>query len=148
MFNFQFGKKKPDTKQLIIVSIVLSTLIAALSQCTKISEDGLWDLLDEIQRKYFPESIVGKVLNQNSKVVERRVNRDVGRAIEEYERLTGDTGKVRMPLPLYSEINGVMRLCSPWIEGCTGTPLEVYKEKEINLNLTQENTNTIKFFKF
>ena len=49
-FNFQFGKKKPDKKQLIIVGVVVSTLIAGLSQCTGVSESGLWDLLDELQK--------------------------------------------------------------------------------------------------
>ena len=52
MFNFNFGKR-PDKNQLIIVGIVLSTLITALSQCSKISENALWDLLDEIQREFF-----------------------------------------------------------------------------------------------
>ncbi len=55
---FKFGKQKPDIKQYAIIGIVLSSLIAALSQCTGVSQDGLWDLLDEVQRKYFPQTIL------------------------------------------------------------------------------------------
>jgi hypothetical protein len=34
MFNFNFGKKKPDKKQIIFISIVLSGIVATLSQCS------------------------------------------------------------------------------------------------------------------
>ena len=89
MFNFQFGKKKPDKKQIIIVSIVLSSIIAALSQCTGVSENGLWDLLDEIQRKYFPQTILNEIFIQDSNKVERRVERDVDRAVDDYWQQSG-----------------------------------------------------------
>jgi hypothetical protein len=128
-FNFQFGKKKPDKKQIIIISIVLSSIIAALSQCTGVSENGLWDLLDEIQRKYFPQTILNEIFIQDPNKVERRVTRDVDAAILEYERLTGDDGKVRIPSPRYLEkppdgsyaqsvLGGEMRLCAPWVDDC------------------------------
>jgi len=55
--NFSFGHKKPDKKQIIIVSIVCSILISTLSQCTGTSENNLWDLLDEIQRNYQTKNI-------------------------------------------------------------------------------------------
>jgi hypothetical protein len=90
MINFNFGKKKPDKKQLIILSIVLSTLIVALSQCTGVSESGLWDLLDEIQRKYFPQGILNELILQDPHAVERRVKRDVDRAIDEVTPEIGD----------------------------------------------------------
>ena len=86
MINFNFGKKKPDKKQLIILSVVLSSIIAALSQCTGASEDGLWDLLDEIQRKYFPQTILNEIFIQDPNKVERRVKRDVDRALADVLR--------------------------------------------------------------
>jgi hypothetical protein len=58
MFNFNFGNKKPDIKQYAIVGIVLTSIIAALSQCTHIKENDIRDLLDEIQREYFPQTII------------------------------------------------------------------------------------------
>jgi len=131
MFNFNFGKKKPDKKQLIILSIVLSSLIAALSQCTGVSENGLWDLLDEIQRKYFPQTILNEILIQDPNKVERRVKRDVDRAlneaIPEYDRIIEESNKRYKPR--YSEkppdgseaqrlLGGEMRICAVWVDDC------------------------------
>ena len=133
MFNFNFGKKKPDKKQIILVSIVLSGIVATLSQCTGASQEGLWDLLDEVQRTLFPGTVINDVLLQDPAVVGRRVERDVDKAIREYERLTGDTGTPKIPLPRLSEkaldtskcyteeckkLGGEMRLCSPWLDTC------------------------------
>jgi len=131
MFNFNFGKKKPDKKQLIIISIILSTLIAALSQFTGVSENGLWDLLDEIQRKYFPQGILNELILQDPHAVERRVKRDVDRAIDqvtpEYNRIIQEADKRYKPR--YSEkppdgseaqklLGGEMRICAPWVDDC------------------------------
>ena len=131
MINFNFGKKKPDKKQLIIVSIVLSTLIAALSQCTGVSENGLWDLLDEIQRKYFPQTILNEIFIQDPNKVERRVKRDVDRALAEvtpeYDRIIGESNKRYKPRyvekpPDGSEaqklLGGEMRICAVWVDDC------------------------------
>jgi len=131
MINFNFGKKKPDKKQLIILSIVLSTLIAALSQCTKIPDHALWDLLDEVQRKYFPNGILNELILQDPHAVERRVKRDVDRAIDEvtpeYDHIIEEYNKRYKPR--YSEkppdgseaqrlLGGEMRICAPWVDNC------------------------------
>ena len=133
MFNFNFGKKKPDKKQIITISLILSVIVATLSQCTGVSERTLWDLLDEAQRTLFPQTIINDILLQDPGIVERRVERDVDRAIREYEDLTRDSEPPRVPLPrliekapdealCYSEeckkLGGEMRLCSPWIINC------------------------------
>ena len=133
MFNFNFGKKRPDKKQIILVSIALSAVVATLSQCSGAPQERLWDLLDEVQRRLFPQTIINDVLLQDPGVVERRVKRDVDKAIRDYERLTGDTGEVKIPLPrliespldtskCYTEecksLGGEMRLCSPWVDDC------------------------------
>jgi len=133
MFNFNFGKKKPDKKQIVLISIVLSGIVATLSQCTGATQERLWDLLDEVQRRFFPQTIINDVLLQDPGVVDRRVKRDVDAAIAEYERLTRDSGTPRIPLPrlietdldtskCYTEeckkLGGEMRLCSPWVDTC------------------------------
>ena len=131
MINFNFGKKKPDKKQLIIVSIVLSTIIAALSQCTGVSENGLWDLLDEVQRKYFPQTILNEIFIQDPDKVERRVKRDVDRAINEaipeYNLFIEEADKKYKPryvekAPDGSEaqrlLGGEMRICAVWVDDC------------------------------
>ena len=133
MFNFNFGKKKPDKKQIIFISIVLSGIVATLSQCSGVPQNALWDLLDEVQRSLFPQTIINDVLLQDPGVVERRVERDVDKAIREYEDLTRNSEPSRVPLPrliekapdkdlCYSEeckkLGGEMRLCSPWLDDC------------------------------
>ena len=135
MINFNFGKKKPDKKQLIVVSIILSSIIAVLSQCTGASEDGLWDLLDEIQRKYFPQTILNEIFIQDPDKVERRIGRDVDRAIRdvtpEYDRIISDY--TRKYQPKYVEekndesvcytdackaLAPPMRICAVWVDDC------------------------------
>jgi hypothetical protein len=131
MFNFNFGKKKTDKKQLLVLGIVLSTLIAALSQCTGVSENGLWDLLDEVQRKYFPQTIFNELILQDTNQVKRRVKRDVTKAIDEaipeYNRFIEEANKKYKPKyvekpPDGSEaqklLGGEMRICAPWVDDC------------------------------
>ena len=134
MFNFNFGKKKPDKKQIVLISIILSGIVATLSQCSGVPQERLWDLLDEVQRSLFPQTIINDVLLQDPGVVERRVERDVDKAIREYEELTKDSDPPRVPLPrliekapdtskCYTEeckkLGGEMRLCAPWLDDCT-----------------------------
>jgi len=129
MFNFNFGKKKPDKKKILIISVILSGIVATLSQCTGVSQNALWDLLDEAQRTLFPQTIINDILLQDPGVVERRVERDVDKAIRDYDRLTGGTESSRIPLsrliekaPDNSEaqklLGGEMRICAPWVEDC------------------------------
>ena len=126
---FKFGKQKPDIKQYAIIGIVLSSMIAVLSQCTGIKQDSIWDLLDEVQRRYFPQTILNEFILKDPEKLDRRIHRDVDAAIAEYERLTGDDGKVRIPSPRYSEkppdgsyaqsvLGGEMRICAPWVDDC------------------------------
>ena len=126
---FKFGKQKPDIKQYAIIGIVLSSVIALLSQCTGIKQDSIWDLLDEVQRRYFPQTILNDFVIKDPEKLDRRIKRDVDAAIAEYERLTGDDGKVRIPSPRYSEkppdgsyaqsvLGGEMRICAPWVDDC------------------------------
>ena len=133
MFNFNFGKKRLDKKQVILISAVLSGIVATLSQCSGVPSDRLLDLLDEVQRTLFPQTIINDVLLQDPGVVKRRVERDVDKAIREYENLTRDSEPPRVPLPrliekdldtskCYTEecksLGGEMRLCAPWKEDC------------------------------
>lgn len=130
---FKFGKNKPNIKQYAIVGIVLSSVIALLSQCTGVRENLIWDLFDEIQRKFFPQTILNEFIIKDPSKLNRRIERDVDKAIQDYERLTGDDGTVRIPSPRYSErpvdsavcytdecraLGGEMRLCSPWVDNC------------------------------
>ena len=135
MFNFNFGKKKPDIKQYAIIAVVLSTIIGTLSQCTGISQNNIWDILDEVQRKYFPQTILNEFIIKDDEKLQRRIGRDVNRAINdvtpEYDRIISDYD--RKYKPRYSEkpvdenvcytneckaLGGELRICAPWVDGC------------------------------
>ena len=129
MFNFNFGKKRPDKKQIILISVILSGIVATLSQCTGVSSERLWDLLDEAQRTFFPQTIINDVLLQDPNLIKRRVERDVDKAIRDYERLTKDSEPPRVPLPRLIEkapddseaqklLGGEMRICAVWVDDC------------------------------
>jgi len=132
-FNFNFGKKKPDIKQYAIIGIVLSSIIATLSQCTGISQNNIWDLLDEVQRRYFPQTIINDFIIKDSEKLDRRVHRDVDRAIDavtpEYNRIIAEADKKYKPR--YSEkaidetlcytdeckaLGGEMRIHASWVD--------------------------------
>jgi len=130
-----FGKKKPDIKQYAIVGIVLSSLIAVISQCSGLSENKLWDLLDEIQRKYFPLGIFNEFVTKDPEKLKRRIERDVDNAIKnvrpEYDRIIFEADQIYKPRYVdeqndetvcYTEdckkLAPPMRICAPWLENC------------------------------
>jgi len=129
---FNFGKKKPDIKQYAIISVVLTTIIATLSQCTGIKQDSIWDLLDEVQRRYFPQTIINDFIIKDPEKLDRRIHRDVDRAIDDYWRQSG-LSKAEVSKPRYIEeandetlcyseecktLAPPMRLCAPWLDTC------------------------------
>ena len=130
MLNFNFGK--PSKKTIITTSIVLSTIIATLSQCTGIHENNLWDLFDEIQRKFFPQTPASRVITENPEKIKRRVERDITNAVNDYWRQSG-LSKAEVYKPRYIEekndeslcytdeckaLAPPMRLCAPWLDNC------------------------------
>jgi hypothetical protein len=132
MINFNFGKKKSDIKKYAIIAIVLSTIIAALSQCTGIKPNSIWDLFDEVQRRYFPQTILNDFVIKDPEKLDRRVKRDVDRAIDDYWTQSG-LSKAEVSKPRYSEtpvdasvcytdecrsLGGEIRLCAPWLDNC------------------------------
>ena len=128
-----FMNLKQKTIRFAIIGITLTTIVASFSKCTGIDEKHLYDLIDELQRKYFPNTELNEYIIKDPKLLDNRVKRDVDKAIAEYERLTGDDGTVRMPSPRYSEkpvdtsvcytdecksLGGEMRICAPWVDSC------------------------------
>lgn len=116
-----------------VIGIVLTTLVSTISKCTGVDEGSIQDIIDEIQRKYFPQTELNEYIIKDDNLLKRRIDRDVDKAIRDYERLTGDDGTVKLPSPTYSEkpvdtdvcytdecrsLGGEMRLCSPWALDC------------------------------
>lgn len=70
----------------VIIGIAVSSgIILGLSKCTGITENNLWDYFDEAQREYFPNAGVNKFVIKDPKKLQRRITRDVDRAINDYE---------------------------------------------------------------
>ena len=88
-------------------------------------------MLDEVQRKYFPNSILNELILQDPHAIERRVKRDVDRAIDqvtpEYDRIIEESNKRYKPkyvekAPDGSEaqklLGGEIRICAVWVDDC------------------------------
>jgi hypothetical protein len=134
-FMFKFNIGKVSNKTIITTGIVLSTLIAALSQCTGIHENNLWDILDEVQRKYFPQTTINRVIIQDLEKLNRRIQRDVNKAIDnvipEYDRIIFDYDRKYKPRYVEEQNDETvcytdeckslappMRICAPWVDTC------------------------------
>ena len=132
-FNFNFGKKKPTIIQYAIIGTVLTGIISSFAACTKINENQIWDLLDEIQR-VFHISILNDFIITDPEKLDRRIKRDVDRAIDnitpEYNRIIEEYDKKYKPRYMdekndetlcHSEdckkLAPPMRICSPVFDG-------------------------------
>jgi hypothetical protein len=132
---FNFGNKKHNIKYYAIVAIVLTSIIATLSQCSGIKENTLWDLLDEVQRRYFPQTIINDFIIKDPEKLDRRIKRDVDRAIEnvtpEYDRIIEEANKKYQPryMDLQNDdrlcytkeckaLSPPMRICAAWVDDC------------------------------
>jgi hypothetical protein len=128
-FDFQFGKKKSSIFRYAVIGVVFTSLVTGVSQCTHIPEENIYDFIDEVQRKYFPQTDLNDIIINTPQLLDRRVHRDVDKAIRDYEDLTGDDGSVRISPSYFSEkapdksnaqklLGGEMRICGSWIPDC------------------------------
>lgn len=118
-----------------IIGITLTSIIGILSNCTGIDEKVLWDGLDEIQREYFPKGPINDYIIHDSEKLQRRIRRDVNRAIDnvtpEYDRIIQKDNQKYLPKYIqeknndevcYTEacksLGGPIRMCAPWYTGC------------------------------
>jgi hypothetical protein len=118
-----------------VIGIILTTLVGSISQCTGTTEKSLYNLIDEIQRKFFPQSDLNQYIINTPRLLNQRVERDVTRAIEnalpDYDRIIERENLVYRPR--YSEkpvnsslcytdecksLGGEMRICAPFYDGC------------------------------
>ena len=142
-FNFNFGKKKPTIVQYAIIGTVLSAIITSFAACTKLPEDRIWDLLDEIQRALKIDLLNDFIINDPAKL-DRRIKRDIDKAIDdvtpEYDRIISDYTKKYKPKYMdekndetvcYTEeckkLTPPMRICSPVFE-----EIDCHAKPEIN----------------
>lgn len=126
---------KNKTIRFAVIGVVLITLVASLTQCTGVDEKHWYNLIDEIQRKYFPQTELNEYIIKDSKLLDNRIKRDVDRAIEnvtpEYNRIIQEADKKYQPKYIENPVDeslcytdeckalgGEMRICSPWVLEC------------------------------
>lgn len=128
-FDFQFGKKKSSIFRYAAIGVIFTSIVAGVSQCTHIPEESIYDFVDEVQRKYFPQTDLNDIIINTPQLLERRVHRDVDKAIKDYEDLTGDDGSVIISPSYFSEkapdksnaqklLGGEIRICGSWVPDC------------------------------
>lgn len=73
------------------ISLIIEAIIEFISRVLKIPKDKLWPLVDEIQRELYKKGWIDNTLNEyiikTPELLDQRVERDVDRAIENYEKL-------------------------------------------------------------
>lgn len=118
-------------KGFIIISII-AIIIAGFSNKLNIDEKQLWKIYTAIVQRFGLKQDIPD-LPDNQKQIDAKVELEVDKALEEYYRLTGDDGHVKIPSPRYSEksvdtnvcytdecqaLGGEIRLCAPWVPDC------------------------------
>jgi hypothetical protein len=101
MFNFHYGAKKKSPKRIYIVGIVLALLADLLHSLLKVEKQTLWDLIDDIGRQFKIEDI-NDVIIRNSKYLDRRIERDVDKALNDYKTEV-KWDEVETPQPTFTE---------------------------------------------
>jgi hypothetical protein len=89
-FNFSFGKKRRGVIEWAKISILLEGIIEFLSNKFSIDKKRLWDIVDEIQRELLKRGWIDDTVNDyvinTPELLDQRVERDVDKAIEDYEK--------------------------------------------------------------
>ena len=124
--DFHFGKKDPTWKMRIAVALFFASGVPFLSKILRTSQESLLDFIDEVVKRYFPESAFNEYILQSDKHLQRRIKKEVDKALEEFQKLTSDDGSVSIEAPIFIEqepdgsdaqtlLGGEMRLTSPWV---------------------------------
>jgi hypothetical protein len=73
------------------ISIIIEAIIEFVSRVFKIPKEKLWPLVDEIQREFLKRGWIDDTINEyiikTPELLDQRVERDVDKAIESYEKV-------------------------------------------------------------
>jgi hypothetical protein len=137
-----FSFKVRLTPKRSLIAVLVASILAFISTKCEIPKEDILKLYNEI-RKILPigkneflrefDNQLNERINNDPRLLEYKIRREVDGAIRDYERVTGDDGTVRLPSPIYSEkpvdnsvcyteecksLGGEMRICAPWVDGC------------------------------
>jgi hypothetical protein len=167
MFNFHIGKKKTSLKDMMIVSAILAIVVGGIASFTNLPKQKIWCAIDQLTRQLNNDTLEDVKLKIDE-ILTCRAQEAIDKGEDDfkktYEIITGKRWKpVEITPPLYSEeaidttvcytvpcqaLGGQIRLCSQWIDGCEGTPVEYENLLQPDLKLDKLPKNKVEFFKF
>jgi hypothetical protein len=138
----EFSFKVRLTPKRSLIAVLVASTLAFISTKCEIPKEDILKLYNEI-RKILPigkneflkefDNQLNERINNDPRLLEYKVRREVDEAIKDYERTTEDNGTVKLPSPIYSEkpvdnsvcytddcrsLGGEMRICAPWVQDC------------------------------
>jgi hypothetical protein len=166
MLNFHFGKKKTSLKDMVIVSAILAIIVGSVSQITNLTEKKVWCAIDQLTRRLNNDTLEDVKL-KIPEILSCRAQKAIDNGEDDYKKnyeiITGKRWKpVEIAPPLYSEetidqticytgpcqtLGGAIRLCSQWIEGCEGTPVEYEELIQPEFKLDKPIKTMVEFFR-
>ena len=99
--DFQFGKKETSMATWVKLTLAIKGGIPFLARLLRVKEQSLYTLLDEIVRKYFPQSVVNEFIIKDDELLSQRVDRDVDQAIADF---TSSSTTNTIEEPIYYEV--------------------------------------------
>ena len=83
--NFQFGKKETSMSTWVKLTLAIKMGVPFIARLLRVKESSLYNLLDEIVRKYFPKSVVNEFIIKDDELLSARVDKDLSKAIDDYK---------------------------------------------------------------
>jgi hypothetical protein len=167
MINFHIGKKRTSLKDMMILSAILAIVVGGIASFTNLPKQKIWCAIDQLTRRLNNDTLEDVKLKIDE-ILTCRAQEAIDKGEDDfkkyYEILTGKRWKpVEITPPLYSEeaidltvcytgpcqaLGGAIRLCSQWIEGCEGTPVEYEELVQPEFRLDKLPKDKVEFFKF
>lgn len=85
-FNFHFGKKDPSWTKRVATAIFFVSAVPFIAKVSHLKEQSLYDFIDDIVRRYAPGSVFSEYILNTDKMVTRRIERDVDKAVDDYNK--------------------------------------------------------------
>ena len=84
--HFNFGRRPTTIVQYAIIGVLLIGVVGTLSKCTRIPQDIIYRVIDNIQRRIAPGSKLNDYFIRDPHLLDLRVKGDMDNAIRNYEK--------------------------------------------------------------
>ena len=86
--NFHFGKKETSMSTWVKLTLAIHGGVPFLARLLHVKESSLYAFIDEIVRKYFPQSVINEFFIKDDKLLSERIDRDLSKAEEDFNNQT------------------------------------------------------------